>query len=86
VRDGFAVECDAELAALNERATPSVLDRAAKLANAHNLRAYDAVQLAAALELERLGKREPWWCRSDQELNAAAALESLSVDDPLRHP
>ncbi len=66
-----------------------LVNQAMRLAEAHALRAYDAVQLAAALQV---GKR----CRaagspltlvsSDLDLNAAAGAEGLSVDDPNFHP
>jgi len=59
-------------------------------ARAHGLRAYDAVQLAAALEVNRIyqtGGRGPVTLVSaDQDLNAAATAEGLAVDDPSMHP
>jgi uncharacterized protein len=69
--------------------TSTLLDAAMKLANAHGLRAYDAVQLATALELNK-----QWLdaglsvvlASADQELNAAATAEGLAVEDPLLHP
>src|SRR6516162_9438102 len=55
---------------------PAVLDDAERLAEIHGLRAYDAVQLAAAAKLhrERLanGLSRPTLISADQELNAAA--------------
>ena len=33
--------------------TPALFDEAMRLANTHGLRAYDAVQLAAAIEINR---------------------------------
>src|SRR5437016_5850149 len=55
--------------------TPAVLTSAALLAEAHGLRAYDAVQLAVATELhaQRLVGRLPaiTLVSGDQELNAA---------------
>ena len=55
----------------------------------HGLRAYDAVQLATAIELHK-----QWLdagvsvvlVSADQELNAAATAEGLAVEDPLLHP
>jgi predicted nucleic acid-binding protein len=62
--------------------TPGLLDAAMKLANAHELRAYDAVQLAAALELNRLSQGGIVLVSADQDLNDAAAAEGLPVEDP----
>jgi len=69
--------------------TPVLLAEAMRLANSHELRAYDAVQLAAVLELQR-----QWvdagisvvLVSADQDLNDAAAVEGLTVEDPLHHP
>ncbi len=61
-----------------------------KLANTHRLRAYDAVQLATALDLHkdwtahRLGTFV--FVFADRNLNAAAIAEGLTVDDPNSHP
>jgi predicted nucleic acid-binding protein len=70
--------------------TPALLDSAAKLANTHALRAYDAVQLAAALEVSRIyqvGGLDPIiLVSSDQSLNDAATAEGLTVEDPNAHP
>ena len=70
--------------------TPAVLTDAERLAEIHGLRAYDAVQLAAAADLhrERLtnGLSRPTLIFADQELNAAATAEGLGVDDPTTHP
>ena len=60
------------------------------LARKHGLRAYDAVQLAAALDVSRLyqppGANPITLVSADQELNAAATAEGLAVDDPNAHP
>jgi predicted nucleic acid-binding protein len=70
--------------------TPALLDEAARLANVHTLRAYDAVQLAAALEINRkeqdAGFAPVTLISADQALNDAATSEELTVDDPNRHP
>jgi predicted nucleic acid-binding protein len=66
--------------------TPALLTEAATLANKHRLRAYDAVQLAAAIELHRLSQGGITVISADLELNAAAAAEGLVIDDPNRHP
>jgi predicted nucleic acid-binding protein len=61
-----------------------------RLAEAHGLRAYDAVQLAAALELNHrwlaFGQGGITLVSADQELNAAAAVEGLPIEDPTLHP
>jgi uncharacterized protein len=69
---------------------PAVLDRAMTLVARHTLRAYDAVQLASALQVQdqRLALALPvatFLC-SDLELNRVATLEGYSVDDPNLHP
>jgi len=70
--------------------TPRLIEQAADLAEAHALRAYDAVQLAAALEINanmRLAGAPPITLVSaDGALNTAALAEGLAVDDPNTHP
>jgi len=69
--------------------TPTLLAEAMQLANSHELRAFDAVQLAAAIELKR-----QWldagiavlFVLADQELNNAATAEGLTVEDPRLDP
>jgi uncharacterized protein len=63
----------------------ALIDHAAMLARTHALRGYDAVQLAAALEIQ---SQIPTLAliSADQELNTAAAAEGLAVDDPNTHP
>ncbi len=55
-----------------------------------SLRAYDAVQLAAALEIRRqhqdAGFAPVTLISADQALNDAALAEGLTVDDPRSHP
>lgn len=67
-----------------------ILNRAMRLVAAHQLRAYDAIQLASALRLRarRLahGLPPPTFVSADQTLNRAAAVEGLPVDDPNLHP
>ncbi|MHB1558324.1 MAG: hypothetical protein ACYC61_12760 [Isosphaeraceae bacterium] len=54
------------------------------------LRADDAVQLAAALEVHRIyhtgGLGPVTLISADQALNDAATAERLTVDDPRSHP
>ena len=61
-----------------------------RLANTHTLRAYDAVQLAAALKIrqehQNAGFAPVTLISADQALNNAATAEGLTVDDPRSHP
>lgn len=62
------------------------IKRAADLAELHGLRAYDAVQLAAALQVEneRRAFNMPGLIlvSADSDLNKAATAEGLIVEDP----
>jgi uncharacterized protein len=68
---------------------PALLADAMLLARAHGLRAYDAVQLAAALEVNRIyqtGKLgRVILVSADQPLNDAAIAKGLTVEDPNLH-
>jgi uncharacterized protein len=70
--------------------TPILLSEAMRLARRHGLRAYDAVQLASALDVGRdyqtSGLGPATLVSADRELNAAAAAEGLPVEDPNSHP
>jgi predicted nucleic acid-binding protein len=70
--------------------TPTLLLAARMLAERHGLRAYDAVQLAAAVGLNArwvaAGTGIITLVSADLELNAAAIAEGLTVEDPNRHP
>jgi predicted nucleic acid-binding protein len=65
--------------------TIPLLRHASQLADSHVLRAYDAVQLAAALDIHR---QDPslTLVSADANLNTAAAAEGLLVEDPNLHP
>jgi predicted nucleic acid-binding protein len=66
-----------------------LIARAMSLAETHGLRGSDAIQMAAALEVytDSLVLVLPFnLISADAELNAAAATEGLTVDDPNRHP
>jgi predicted nucleic acid-binding protein len=67
----------------------ALIARAAALAERHALRGYDAVQLAAALEVNSAyvaaGQPPVILISADLELNAASTAEGLSVDDPNTH-
>jgi uncharacterized protein len=69
--------------------TPHVFAMAARLAERHALRGYDAVQLAVALEINaaRTARRLAplMLISSDIELNTAAQSEQLLTDDPNSH-
>ena len=70
--------------------TPALLADAARLANLHVLRAYDAVQLAAALEVNQRwqssGLGSVTLVSADKDLNTAAIAEGLTVENPNLHP
>jgi predicted nucleic acid-binding protein len=70
--------------------TPDLLDEAMRLGNAHALRAYDAVQLAVALEVNRSHQADGFGpvtlISADQALNDAATAEGFTVEDPRSHP
>ncbi|HZW32348.1 MAG TPA: type II toxin-antitoxin system VapC family toxin [Isosphaeraceae bacterium] len=70
--------------------TPALFNDAMRLANRHALRAYDAVQLAAALEIRQQRRQHGFGpvtlISADQALNDAATVEGMAVDDPNAHP
>jgi len=69
--------------------TPALIAHAASQAEAHALRAYDAVQLASGVEARTRFSSVggPFAVVSaDAELNAAALAEGLAVEDPNLHP
>jgi uncharacterized protein len=59
--------------------------RAAAMARKHALRGYDAVQLAAVMEIHATDPSLTL-LSADTALNAAAAAEGLAIDDPNAHP
>jgi predicted nucleic acid-binding protein len=59
--------------------------QAATLARKHALRGYDAVQLAAVLEIHATDPSLTL-LSADADLNAAALVEGVTVDDPNSHP
>lgn len=67
----------------------TVISRAMLMAEYHALRGYDAVQLAAALEVNAnllsLSMPAVTMVSSDNDLNTAAASEGLTVDNPNSH-
>lgn len=59
------------------------------LADKYELRGYDAVQLASALEVNRLriadGLSPIVFISADNNLNSAATTEGLTADNPNNH-
>jgi predicted nucleic acid-binding protein len=69
--------------------TVALVKQAMALAEAHGLRGYDAVQLAAALQAQRrcfAQGQSLMLVSADAELNTAAVAEGLRVEDPNMHP
>ena len=85
-----AFRADFNVAYFSMDVSARLVAHAMDLAEAHGLRGYDAVQLAAALELRdrcrAAGVPDPLLVGADGGLNAAAVAEGLSVDDPNGHP
>ena len=67
-----------------------LLEKAAQFAEKHFLRGYDAVQLAAALDVQQvrnlIGASPLTLVSADVDLNNAALAEGLLVDNPNLHP
>jgi predicted nucleic acid-binding protein len=67
-----------------------IVQRAENLLEQHALRAYDAIQLASALEsnarLVAGGLVPLTYVAADQRLLTAASAEGLAIDDPMAHP
>lgn len=70
--------------------TATLLNHAMALAESHGLRGYDAVQLAAACEVNAFSVAHDLppltMVSADSSLNSAATGEGLLVDDPNAHP
>lgn len=70
--------------------TPQLLDKAAEIADRYELRGYDAVQLASALQANQnrqsLGMSSIIFVSGDKELNSAALAENLVVENPNNYP
>lgn len=69
--------------------TAAVVSRAMDLTETHKLRGYDAVQLAASLEVNAIRLASSLssliFVCADGDLNAAAEAEGLSVENPNTH-
>ena len=66
-----------------------IIDSAMRLAERYALRGYDSVQLAAALAFDSIAHatgRATHFVSADVELNAAATVEGLVVENPDHHP
>ena len=72
------------------RITRTIVTQAGLVLERYPLRAYDAVQLACALTVQRLlsqqGMPPPVFVAADDALLAAASAEGFPVDNPLQHP
>lgn len=69
--------------------TSAIIDRAIRLTQIHFLRAYDAIQLSAALEVNErfiVANESLTLISADVALNHAARAEGLTVEDPNLHP
>ena len=68
----------------------AIRNHAMRLVTMYPLRAYDAVRLASALQVQRrnraVGSPPFTLLSADRNLNRAAAAEGLLVDDPNQHP
>ena len=63
------------------------MSRAMSLAETHNLRGYDAIQLAVAIRLKNPGGlNDLIFVSADINLNAAARSEGMVTDNPNDHP
>ena len=67
-----------------------IVDEAMNYANKHELRGYDAVQLAVAMEVEKkikiIGGLPLIFVSADNDLNNAALAEGLAVENPNNYP
>lgn len=67
----------------------TLIDRAVELTQHHRLRAYDAMQLATALEVNALmqthGLSTLTFVAADNDLINAATAEHLAVENALNH-
>jgi len=72
------------------KVSDALINSAMNLAEIHGLRGYDAVQLAAAKEVDTLYTAQGFphitFISSDSELNLAALAEGLSVANPNNVP
>ena len=87
-RSAFRAHLGAEYKVIE--VTETLVNQAMLLAETHGLRGYDAVQLAAAMDVNAsyraAGLPTITLICADSELNAAALLEGLAVENPNSHP
>ena len=83
----FFQDCDEHFTLISMERT--LIDRAVELTQRHRLRAYDALQLATALEVNALmqarGLPTLTFVAADNDLINAATAEHLAVENPLHH-
>lgn len=83
----FLQDCEDHFALLN--VSRSVIDRAVELVQLHRLRAYDAVQLATALDASEIMQSQSLpvltFVAADSDLLTAAVAERLPVENPLNY-
>jgi uncharacterized protein len=81
----FTEDVDCHLLAVNLE--NQLVDEAVLLIRRYRLRGCDSLQLAAALRIFRTGDYPDLiFVSADDELNAAATAEGLTVENPNRHP
>jgi uncharacterized protein len=75
---------------VNTNLSPQLIEDAMRLADKYELRSYDSVQLASALEAnqrrQNRGLSAVIFISADNDLNSAAQTEGLTVDNPNHHP
>jgi predicted nucleic acid-binding protein len=92
--DAFSAKANFRYDYLNQyramEITAGLIARAMALAEQYALRGYDAVQLAAAVEVQAynlsVGLPVLTLISADAALNTATTAEGLAVDDPNNHP
>ncbi|MEB3336856.1 MAG: type II toxin-antitoxin system VapC family toxin [Leptolyngbyaceae bacterium] len=84
----FLNDCQSEYQVV--QVTEDIINSAIRLAEAHGLRGYDAVQLAAGREINALCLANSLppvtFVSADNELNAAAVSEGLMIENPNYYP
>ena len=81
--DNFVEDFDGQYVIME--ITTGLCESAMSLTRRHGLRAYDAIQLAAALE-QRLSMPQLIFVSADDRLNVAAQAEELVVTNPHNDP
>jgi predicted nucleic acid-binding protein len=84
--DWFLQKAESEFESLP--LTPTIIRRAGELTQKHPLKAYDAVQLAVALDFNATLKQQDLsliFVSGDEQLLQAAQAEGLETDNPFNH-